>query len=255
MPFTFSHPSITIPIKKKLGKYADFTALIIGSMAPDFEYFLRFKPVGFIGHTVLGFLYFNLPLCFIIAYIYHYIVKDLFILCLPKPLDSWYEYLMQSRSKWELKDIKRIIIFIYSAFIGMFSHVFWDAFTHKSGYFVNGLSLLTDNFVIRNYKVPIYKLMQHGSTMIGFIIILFYLYLIRDKKALRKNRFSYKLKFIYYICFLSSGIIMLFYRFHNIEILKYNYLGIYLVTFINGCAIGMVIVSIILKYIMKIEYH
>ncbi|SEF46838.1 protein of unknown function [Flavobacterium urumqiense] len=41
MPFTFSHPAIILPFLKN--KKLSATALIIGSMSPDFEYFFRMK--------------------------------------------------------------------------------------------------------------------------------------------------------------------------------------------------------------------
>ncbi|KFN01337.1 hypothetical protein DJ93_1011 [Bacillus clarus] len=64
MPFTFAHPAAVIPFCKKQSPYISVTALVLGSMAPDFEYFLHFRPYGSIGYTRLGFFYFNLPLVF-----------------------------------------------------------------------------------------------------------------------------------------------------------------------------------------------
>lgn len=39
MPFTFAHPAAVLPFAKKHSKHISVTALILGSMAPDFEYF------------------------------------------------------------------------------------------------------------------------------------------------------------------------------------------------------------------------
>ncbi len=49
MSFTFVHPVAVLPFCKKNHKYVDNTALIIGSMAPDFEYFIHFKPYQLFG--------------------------------------------------------------------------------------------------------------------------------------------------------------------------------------------------------------
>ncbi|PFE05787.1 DUF4184 domain-containing protein [Bacillus cereus] len=38
-------------------RYVSVTALVLGSMAPDFEYVLHFQPNGVIGHIWLGFLF------------------------------------------------------------------------------------------------------------------------------------------------------------------------------------------------------
>ena len=76
MPFTFAHPKSSSSFCEKHSKHISVTALILGSMAPDFEYFLHFRPYGVITIHGFGFLYLNLPLVFLIAYIYHYILKS-----------------------------------------------------------------------------------------------------------------------------------------------------------------------------------
>ena len=57
MPFTFSHPAIILPLKKLPKKYISMTGLIVGSIAPDFEYFLRMKSKY--SHTMSGILWYD----------------------------------------------------------------------------------------------------------------------------------------------------------------------------------------------------
>ena len=52
MPFTFAHPAIVLPFYKK-PKFFSMTTLIIGSMSPDFEYFLRVKIKSDMSHTLI----------------------------------------------------------------------------------------------------------------------------------------------------------------------------------------------------------
>lgn len=66
--------------------------------------------------------------------------------------------------------------FLYSAVFGMLTHVVWDTFSHKTGYFVMNLPFLQQTI----YSIPTYKLMQHGSTCFGFIFIIFVLLKYRD---------------------------------------------------------------------------
>ena len=66
MPVTFAHPAIVLPFYKK-PKFFSMTTLIIGSMSPDFEYFLRMKIKSDMSHTLLGIFYFDLPITLIIA--------------------------------------------------------------------------------------------------------------------------------------------------------------------------------------------
>jgi len=43
MPFTFSHPAIVLPLATLRRQWISATGLIIGSITPDFEYFIRMK--------------------------------------------------------------------------------------------------------------------------------------------------------------------------------------------------------------------
>ena len=45
MPLTFAHPSAILPFSR-ISRYINFSAMVFGSMAPDFEYFLRGQPMG-----------------------------------------------------------------------------------------------------------------------------------------------------------------------------------------------------------------
>ena len=48
MPFTFSHPAIVLPFSKK---WFSLTALVTGSIIPDFEYFFKMKGHSDYGHN------------------------------------------------------------------------------------------------------------------------------------------------------------------------------------------------------------
>lgn len=168
MPFTFTHPALILPFKK-YQKYFSFTALIIGSLAPDFEYFIRFQLKSTISHTLLSLFIFNLPLIFLLSYLFHKIVKNQFNEHSPKPLDSWFKTIAEQN--WSINSISTLFIFIYSALIGIFSHILWDSFTHINGFFVTRISLFNET-IIKN--IPLYKILQHLSTLLGLIIILIF---------------------------------------------------------------------------------
>ncbi|HYM92834.1 MAG TPA: DUF4184 family protein, partial [Chitinophagaceae bacterium] len=79
MPFTFSHPAAVLPLNYVSKKYVSLTGLVIGSMTPDFEYFLRMRDRSYYSHTWKGVLWFDLPLAIILASIYHGMVRDVLI--------------------------------------------------------------------------------------------------------------------------------------------------------------------------------
>ncbi|KNY25948.1 DUF4184 family protein [Pseudobacteroides cellulosolvens] len=243
MPFTFVHPAVFIPLKGKWKKYFNLTGLVLGSMAPDFEYFLKFKPSAVIGHSVLGFLLLNLPICFLTAILFHKFIKKPLILSMPSPFDRWFYYMAQK--EWKINSFKAVLIFIYSSLIGMISHVFLDAFTHESGRFVEMLPVLSSNIHIFGYSLPVYKILQHGSTVIFGIAIIIYMIHLRDKEA-RVSSISTISKFVYLLAIFLAGVtfVLIGMLFSFID-LSFTNRGIAVVTFINGCIFGCITMSFI----------
>jgi hypothetical protein len=171
MPFTFSHPALVLPLTYLPKKWYSLTGLIIGSMAPDFEYFIRMKPLSYYSHTIAGIFYFDLPLGIILAFMFHNLVRDSLYMNLPRFLKI--RITAFQNFDWNRFFIKNWIAISLSLVIGAASHILWDSFTHKFGYFVETLPLLTTRINLMGYNVPIYNILQHTSTLIGGLIIIY----------------------------------------------------------------------------------
>ncbi|MGL5560875.1 MAG: DUF4184 family protein [Paraclostridium dentum] len=236
MPFTLAHPAVVIFSKNK---NFNLLGLILGSMAPDFIYFLLFNPISNLGHTLLGFIILNLPICFLLNYLILKFIKNPFIINLPSKICNYYTYLINY--DFNFKSTKNIFVFTYSCIVGMLTHIIWDAFTHKTGYFVVNINLLKESIHILGYQVPFFKLLQHGSTLLGFFVILYYFYTIRrySNKHIRSNKVQYHLTAIS----IQILIIILSYL-----IFKNFGIGRFVVTFINGLFLGYLTSSIIYRY-------
>jgi hypothetical protein len=62
MPLTFlSHQAVVLPLKIAAPARTSGTALVLGSMAPDVEYFIRTYPTTTISHNWVGLIVFCLP--------------------------------------------------------------------------------------------------------------------------------------------------------------------------------------------------
>nr|WP_237421370.1 DUF4184 family protein [Flavobacterium sp. HBTb2-11-1] len=70
MPFTFSHPAIILPLRYLPKSWFSITALTIGSLTPDFEYFLRMKVKSDYSHTLDGIFWFDLPLALLLTFLF-----------------------------------------------------------------------------------------------------------------------------------------------------------------------------------------
>src|SRR6476660_6269644 len=81
MPFTLAHPVAVLPFVRRLR--LDTTCLVIGAMAPDFEYFARGEQVSTISHTLRGLLIWNLPATLLLALAWHLWVKQTVLLVAP----------------------------------------------------------------------------------------------------------------------------------------------------------------------------
>ncbi len=246
MPFTFAHPAAVMPLTSKYSKYFDTSALILGSMAPDFEYFIRFKAMSTIGHSLKGFISLNMILVFIIAIVWDKYIKRALILSLT-PILSRYTYFMLYNNL-RLSSLKDICRFIISALIGMISHVFWDAFTHRGAYFVSRISLLSTKINILGLDLPLYKILQHTSTIIGFLIIIIYIYLAHRRQVYSIPRINLSKKIMYWLSTMLITLIVFGFRIlYTMESLSLAYFGIYIVSLISSGLIGIIITSFAYK--------
>lgn len=176
MPFTPAHAAAVLPFLRS--KWFSATALIIGAMAPDFEYFFRFSVSSTVSHTGWGILYFNIPVTIVLALAFHLLVKGNLIDSLPIFFQRRLQVLRNLDFVEYLK--KNYLVFILSAALGAATHIVWDNFTHATGYFVNELPFYEGTIVPFNgARYPLYYALQHLSTFVGLTLIA--IYFIRQK--------------------------------------------------------------------------
>lgn len=232
MPFTFSHPAIVLPLEKFTGKWLSMTGLIIGSITPDFEYFIRMKIKSEYSHTLIGTLWFNLPLGIFLCFVFHVIIKKELIENLPKIFQPRLHKLKEQ--EWTTYFKKNWIIICLSILIGAYSHILWDAFTHSNTYFVNKLGL---DYTLGIYKIPCYKILQHTSTLIGGIYIIWFF--LKMKKS-DKHVLSPKKSFWFAIAILTI-LILLVRIITGLSLFQY---GNIIVSGISALIIATIIVSL-----------
>lgn len=129
MPFTFSHPALIIPLKYLPARYVSMTGLVVGSVAPDFEKFIKLSGGNIYSHTLSGILWFNLPLALALAFIFHLVVRDILIDNLPV---FFRERLVKyKRFKWSRHFKRNTGVVAGSIIFATFLHVLVDSFTHE----------------------------------------------------------------------------------------------------------------------------
>src|SRR5690606_34456586 len=165
-------------------KRLSLTGLVIGSMSPDFEYFLRMRIQSDYSHTHLGVFLFDLPISLLVAFVVHNIIKNCFIEYSPSFVKSKLYHL--KNFNWNNYFIKNWFIVILSIVIGAYSHLLWDSFTHDTGYFVQEFSFLQSDIM----NIPVLKIFQHSSTFLGGLLIAYYLMKLPQEKSLHNTFLS-----------------------------------------------------------------
>lgn len=242
MPFTFSHPIYALPLKSMSPKYISTTGLVLGSMAPDFEYFLMLEPYRSIGHTVSGLFLQAIPLSILLALIFHLIIKKLLAIHLPSTFNL-NRRAYNNLGQWQLSKYKDWLVFIISVTLGFITHVLVDALTHINGFFVNRFSLLNET-IIFNY--PLYKILQYSLSAFGLLalvaVIIFRLYRTQpNSKKTPKTTSQQKLKFWFIV--VATAITMTGLKLAITT--STNVIGILVVAPISGACLGLLLASII----------
>ena len=181
MPFTLSHPAIVLPLTYLPRQWVSLTGVVIGSLTPDFEYFLRMRIKSSYSHTIDGIFWFDLPLALLLAFIFYNLVCNSLLDNLPTFLKSRFSALRQF--DWNKYFKKNWIIVIVSVLIGATSHILWDNFTHEHGYFVGIVPSLINKISLFGGEISVLKILQHSSTFMGGVVIAFVIYKLPTDKV------------------------------------------------------------------------
>jgi Domain of unknown function (DUF4184) len=143
----------------------DATCLVIGSMAPDFEYFFHAELEGRFGHTLPGLFGWTLPVTLVLAATWHFIVRQ--------PLELIAPAVVARRLPLPTPWPRSIIACVISALIGGLTHLAWDGLTHAGGYAQRWFPKAVNRFVTVPVlgPIPIFRVLQHISTVIGLVVV------------------------------------------------------------------------------------
>lgn len=150
-------------------------------MTPDFPYFipLIFSQSGF-SHSIIGMFIYCLPLGLASLGIFHFLIKYPALSLLPL---NHQHRLYNVASNFSFLPLHRFLLIVLSILLGAFTHILWDSFTHPQGWMVKQFIILKSPvFTIGSHLIQIHEILQHGSTLIGGIL-LFYWYIDWYKHA------------------------------------------------------------------------
>lgn len=158
-----------------------FSALVVGSLAPDFPYFFLLSEHVRLGHSVEGLFQFCIPAGLAVLWVFHVVVK--------RPLVDLAPHFIRDRIApsdlvFRFGLLSRFLRILGSLLVGSITHILWDGFTHDHGYFVKHWALLREQVVEVPHHPPLFKLLQFGCSGIGLAIIAWVAWRVWNRKPL-----------------------------------------------------------------------
>jgi hypothetical protein len=240
MPFTFSHPAIVLPLTKARLKLSA-TGLIIGSIIPDFEYFIRMRNISLYSHTLAGIFWFDLPLALLACFVYHLIVRNSLFNNLPSFLKD--RFSVYKDFNWPGYFVKNWAIVVVSIIIGATSHILWDGVTHHTMFYINQADLST-MMTIGKINLGGYKFLQLVSTLAGGLVVVGSVFALR-----RIHQPKTKIDYRYWtlVWFITFSITFLRFAKNGFH-LYYDYPDrVITVSFISSLMIGLILTPLLLN--------
>jgi hypothetical protein len=169
MPFTFAHPAAVLPIRRLWPRAVVLSALVIGSMTPDFAYLMPGLVTRLQSHSPRGSVFFTLPVGFATYLIYHWVLKAPLAALLPASLQPRAAEQIARSPGLPARSIPAVL---FSLWIGGLTHIVWDQFTHQGSRVVRIFpALATTLFTIHDYPIRLFRVLQHASTLLGLLAI------------------------------------------------------------------------------------
>jgi Domain of unknown function (DUF4184) len=172
MPFTAAHPMAVLPLlrwRRRLG--LDATCLVIGSLVPDFEYFVRAEQISTISHTLRGLWRWDLPATLILAALVHLVMKWPMLLVAPPAVTRRVIAAVGApwRARWGAAAVASCFA---SAVIGSATHLAWDSLTHAHGWGPRHVHALTTPLPVPLLgTMVVHRVLQHTSTVVGLVVL------------------------------------------------------------------------------------
>ena len=165
MPFTLSHAAAALPFRKYKPIWP---ALVIGTFAPDLQYFIMLEEDRS-GHRFPDLLLFTLPVALLTLWLFEWIVKGPVIELLPRGIQRRLQDKLQPLAFTGWKQFGLIVLWIC---VGIATHLVWDQFTHSYAWLPSQWTWLKRSVPVPFlHPMPMAKVLQHASTVLGLAIL------------------------------------------------------------------------------------
>lgn len=231
MPFTLAHPAIILPLKFLPKKWISLTALIVGSVMPDLESFIKLRPEKNFSHTWMGFLYLGIPAGLLLSFFFHNVIRDPLIHNLPSFLQK--RFLKFKGFNWTERFKKNWVVVTVCLIIGGASHFFWDSFSDPNGWFMSVFPQLKGNITRSDGSLQeIPYLIQYINTILGVLIIFYFVVRMPTNQPVTRSR--YLIPFWFVTTIIAIAIFAV-----RMDLLIDNSLDGWIITFVSAIFFGL----------------
>jgi hypothetical protein len=158
MPLAPAHPAVVLPLQV-LG--LPLSALVMGAMAPDAPVYL---PVGVsyqTTHSGVG-IAVDVVIGLVMLWLWFALLRDAVVDLTPSLRRRALPQARLARRAWLLAPL--------AVAVGAGTHVLWDSATHDWGFLVQELAFLREEYG----PIPLYRWLQHSSTVAGSLVVATY---------------------------------------------------------------------------------
>ena len=163
MPFTVSHAAAVLPLHRLSKHKLPLTALMVGSMAPDFGYIYSYEASRALTHSFPGLFIFALPVGLLVWLFYVAMLEKATITLLS---DRWHTRFAHTDAITPSLIARASIAIL----LGAVTHLLWDSFTHRGTFVTDAFPAFlgpTPGFA----WLPIYHLLHFLSSIVGLAIL------------------------------------------------------------------------------------
>jgi hypothetical protein len=170
MPFTISHVAAVLPFARFLRRGRVLSAVVIGSMVPDFGWFLPWRPERFETHSAVALLTWSLPVGLATYWVFQYLIKTPVREVLP---DRAYGRSLPYAPVADVGSLKQWLIAAVGILAGAVTHLIWDAFTHEGARGVRMVPAIDDWWfaVGAGRVVAGTRFLQDVSSLLGLVVV------------------------------------------------------------------------------------
>lgn len=163
IPYTLAHPAAIVPLHRLLRGRTSLSALAIGSMAPDFPYFLG-GVSGPFSHSLPGFFLYCLPAGLVAYLLFHALLKQPSMALLPGVVAS---RLPAPPGRRALPDTSFAVV-TASLALGALTHLLWNGFTHADTAIVEHVAILNGVVgTLGDHELRLFEALQYGCSILG----------------------------------------------------------------------------------------